>query len=535
MIRLFIVFFSHLLGILAFEFLTEDVTCSMKTVKEVEAGKDFIVEVTINKGSIESFSRFQQEIPAGLTAKPVKSANGEFKFADKKVKMVWFKLPATQQITFSYSVHVDQRLIGKFNLGGNFSYIENNERKTVSIDPLSVQIRPSPLIDPKLIVDINSFESAVIPDLTRKDYTAVNCIRQTPVRSAKTDIIIVNLLVHKGDRGKFAKIEERIPTGFSVEPIENRSGIFIYKNQTLKYLWMNMPPDDFFTLSYKLIPRPEYRNKEITLNGTFSYIEGDQTRSIDIVQRDADLTKVTKENIDNILYAGIDLPTLPVEALMQESKPLDRTVIMVEKSRPAPVVTQPAQPTVAPPQITTAPIITEPAKETIAAVVIVPPVTKPEPVDTPKPVIASPPAETLKPAPVITKPAEPKIVKPVVKPREVKNIQANIRASRTDKTYILLPDTGIYFRVQIAAGHKPVNISRYFKKYNLKEEVKREQHEGWYKYSIGSFRNYKEARDQRASLWDNTNIDDAFVAAYNNGMRITVQEALMISNQKWYK
>ena len=98
------------------------------------------------------------------------------------------------------------------------------------------------------------------------------------------------------------------------------------------------------------------------------------------------------------------------------------------------------------------------------------------------------------------------------------------------------PEVGISYKVQIAAGKKEVSENYFSVNHNLNEKVSIEFHEGWRKYTIGQFPIYKEARDKRNIIWKADNkISDAFVTAYNQGNRITVQEALMISKQQWFK
>jgi len=100
--------------------------------------------------------------------------------------------------------------------------------------------------------------------------------------------------------------------------------------------------------------------------------------------------------------------------------------------------------------------------------------------------------------------------------------------------HLVTHETGINYKVQIGAYRRNLNIS-YFKKVRVSEEISLEINNGLNKYIIGSHSAYKEARDHRVRIWQNTPIHDAFVSAYNNGTRITVQEALMIANQKWYQ
>ncbi|MDP4953806.1 MAG: hypothetical protein NWQ53_09195, partial [Flavobacteriales bacterium] len=108
---------------------------------------------------------------------------------------------------------------------------------------------------------------------------------------------------------------------------------------------------------------------------------------------------------------------------------------------------------------------------------------------------------------------------------EVKKAASNIPA----------PETGVSYRVQIAASHQVVGQSYFAKKHGFTRPVNIENHEGWVKYTTGSHGVYKSARDDRNQIRDAYSFRGPFVTAYNDGVRITVQEALMITKQQWYK
>jgi len=421
------------------------VTFNVQAPTEVVAGTEFEVKITIQKGDLESFSRLQQTFPAGLNATPSISSNADFTFEEKRVRFIWLRLPTQNEFTVVYKIKADERLKGTFTIDGKFSYIDENERKSISSISQPIVILPSPNIDPALIVDINDFEEQVIPYIAPVTAgSQMACIRQKPILEA--DGYIINLLVNKELKQKFAKIEENIPTGYKAVSINPREGIFTFKSNMAKFLWMNLPSDSYFLVSYKLIPeKPGIA--EPVLKGKFSYLEGEKTISIDIKQTNENLASLSPAEIGNLIVR-LNTPQLA-----------DKTI---EK---------------------------EPVSEEV----------------------------------VVEKPPKKEIIK--TPPKENKNTQA----------FLLEPEEGIYYRVQLAAGHKSVNIQQYFKKYNLDKEVRREVHEGWQKYSIGSFDVYKEARDYRVHIWNTTAINDAFVSAYNDGKRITVQEALMVANQTWYK
>jgi hypothetical protein len=95
-----------------------------------------------------------------------------------------------------------------------------------------------------------------------------------------------------------------------------------------------------------------------------------------------------------------------------------------------------------------------------------------------------------------------------------------------------MKEEGIYYRIQLAAGRKPIDIGSYFAELDVTDNVSVEVDNGWKKYTIGSFHTYEEASDRLTKIRNTTKVNDAFIVSYNNGKRIDLEEALKMTNQK---
>jgi cell division septation protein DedD len=94
----------------------------------------------------------------------------------------------------------------------------------------------------------------------------------------------------------------------------------------------------------------------------------------------------------------------------------------------------------------------------------------------------------------------------------------------------------VNYHVQIGAfTNAKVNADRLKKVFHVTESISSEMQGGFSKFMVGSHGEYKGARDHREVMKNNNGIKSAFVVAYNGSKRITVQEALMITSQKWFK
>ncbi|MCX7729252.1 MAG: hypothetical protein N2203_07265 [Bacteroidia bacterium] len=133
---------------------------------------------------------------------------------------------------------------------------------------------------------------------------------------------------------------------------------------------------------------------------------------------------------------------------------------------------------------------------------------------------------------VMSKTLSPETIQPK-EPISKTNTTVPSPTTNVTESSIQAKQTAVFFSVQLGAFLKSNISTNYFiKKYHIKN-VEEENHDSYRKFYSGNFDEYKKARDYREEV-KVKGIQDAFVIAHKNNIRITVQEALMITNQKWY-
>ena len=372
----------------------------------------------------------------------------------------------------------------------------------------------------------------------------------------------VSVTINKGETDGFARFQQELPAGFTAEVIEAAGSDFSFEFQKVKFFWLMLPKEEEITVKY-LIKVDENLSGDFEITGLFSYIDGEKKTAniepfkIKILPSSDAVADNSTDNSQTQAQTGIIIKRqepfknkkgeIIVRLLVNKGDLPDDQFAKIQETVPSgyTAVSEETEGAIFSYKDNTAKFLwmsLPPKQEFLISYKLIP--------------NAETNTDNLKITGDFSY-INDGITQNVNINETTENLAVvgddtnNNIADNTDNTDVNTDDTSdnnttevvkteqvktVSYKVQIAAGHTELkSIRRYFSKLKMNENVNTEMHEGWIKYTVGKYDMYKVARDHRVEIWNKTKINDAFVTAYNNGQRITVQEALMIANQKWFQ
>ena len=355
----------------------------------------------------------------------------------------------------------------------------------------------------------------------------------------------VTLTVHKGKQTGFARLQQFLPKGFTAEAIDTKKAQFINDEESAKFIWISLPSDEVFSVSYKVKVSDNIDGKQV-VNGLFYYIQDEKTQKlaldpIEITVSNSAIEAQNRPNVERKLISvnpdkgeyRVELTIHPNQetsgAQFIDDIPVNFNASAIETF--GSTFTFEGQKAVF--SWTTFP--TE-SSFTISYLVHSSSSKTPEINEMLVYGTDENKSESERSAEVIADDATPdSIIDALISSENERQLMAakalesnNTTASATTANVDLnlpAPQTGIFYKVQICATRKsPARNGQFFeKKYKVTDNVELTNHEGWKKYIIGSFSSYEEAK--AFGIKTKELVKDAFIVAYDNGERIPVNQA----------
>lgn len=444
-------------------------TAEVNSPSTVKAGESFIATVTIAPNGEMGYLRYDLNLPNDWVVEKVETAGAIFQFEKQTAKFSWAQVGDVKELIISFKIFAPSYITGNFSFKNQLTYTADNLPVNIKLAPIAINVTEG-------IGNNSPLNEMAITDSIRKPNAKVNLTRVVPAELVDKTFI-VELILEKGDLNSFGKIEDYLPAGCTAKVIKADGADFKFEKGIVKFSWYVLPVRQSLRVQY-IVTVPKNINGAQLISGNFSYIENESGKLLGI----APSTVTMKEQEIIVKNTQIEQP---VAAKVEEKQPVVAKAVVKQPVAVKEVVKQ-----------------AEPAKV------------------------------------VVKKEIKKNVDTPTFATRKItdSNVAANRKVVATKKELKAEPSTttlvGVSYSVQIAAMLRLVSPSYYKKIYGLTGDVKTEQVNGLNKYTNGSFADYNGAHDQRNEIRTNGGTD-AFVTAYNNGNRITVQEALMITTQKW--
>ncbi|NND77615.1 MAG: hypothetical protein HKN39_05480 [Flavobacteriales bacterium] len=515
----------NLLGFIAI-FQDNEVSVEQIAPLTLAPGESYEVKVNFSKKEIQGFAKFEVEVDDDLEVMVGNIGSASFSFENGIAKFIWFVLPEESDFTISYILKNSDETIGnEKHVYAQFSYLKNNEKKVFNLTPHQLLIEK--FSNDSLVANdnvINTESKPIVP--ARSDEEKLKAIKEHTVvlerefERLDAGSYRMNITINKGPIEGFGKLEEIVPDGFEYKEESTTGAIFTKVKGKAKFVWFDLPGSELIDISYILEADESNVVGLHNITGEFTYIIDDQ----DVVSRTVPAYfKISASDMVDIIEDN---------GLSKDDEVVEEIANSLWKQNN---VNEPERENTKVSGIESLEDVASSSEEKSTEEDVV--------VQTWHNDVVRSKAESTTETDML----DVNSTLSIEEEDSLEAIEKNITAQGNDRTEvqddelienitgISSSSEGVSYRVQICATKK-VAEKDYFKKHkNFKYEVNIENHDGWIKYTTGEYPLYKQARNSRGMIVKNYDLDGPFVTAYNYGDRITVQEALMISGQKWFK
>jgi hypothetical protein len=457
-------------------FFADGITVTQNVPSSAKAEDEFTVELVINKGTISGFAKLQQDLPEGFTAVAQDNNGGSFTFSNQSVKFIWMSLPTEKEFKVRYKVKVAAGVSGDKVIAGKFSYVSDNVKQAVEISPATITIG-SGSTQP-VATNTNTTTSTPDPVVTENKTTEPVLTNNTATEPVATSTTTTT--------------SSEVSSVTAIRSVPGTAGSEFRVDITV-----NKGTVTGFAKLLETLPAGFTATAIESAGGSFSFAD------------------------QKVKYVWVSMPTQPefkiaykvtVAPSVSGFQTIDGIFSYIEND--------------------------ETKKHSLATSSIniggSTPLATNTPTNTNNTNTTTPEVKTTEPVNTTTEPVVTNNTNSNTNSNSGNSSQNN-SAATLSATNVPAPQQGnVAYRVQVMALRKAVDANVIATRYNINQKIDTEMAEGLTKYTVGAHNDYKSARDAREDI-RSKGVTGPFVTAYNSGRRITVQEALMISNQKWFR
>jgi len=265
---------------------------------------------------------------------------------------------------------------------------------------------------------------------------------------------ITEITINKSSITGFMKFFQEIPTGWTVVGMESKGGNFSFADGGVKIIWISVPAENPFTISYK-VSVPKNISGTKTLTGKIAYLDKNERQTFELEPKIIKIEGGSVLSIPDVITTQppVSIPAPVTENKKEEQVPVQEPIIIV--------------------------------KDTIAIA--------------PDPVISV----TENKAPITPQPV-------LTKKEEIKTPPTRLPMNDKVPVTAVPSSAGKTFRVQIGAFNSTPSIK------GVPQPSKVVLDNGMTKYFSGNFKTYEEASNRKKELIEK-GFQGAFIVSFENG------------------